>query len=519
MIMFRLPVIQMGLASGLAACILSASLSTTGLAQTTVGGPPGSVTPSPAKAVAATGTGQTLPQRLGLQQCIDIALANNLTIRQSQLQLQSTDAQLRQARLNRLPNVGAFLSQGYNSGRNINPATNEFVDQGVLSNNFQASAQVTVYNGGLLQNTIRQNELLRQSNEASIKAAENNVTLTVVQNYLNVLTGQEQLVVAQRQIEVSQAQLDRTQRLVNAGSLPEANLFDIRAQIANDELAIVNAQNTIDLAKVALLQAMNVPAGGPTIDGFEVQAINVPDPTLAPYSATTQQVYETAQGFVPDIKAAELRVRSDAVGVLVAKSYLMPSLTLNGTVNTLYSNVGRQKLVSDGTTTRIPQTVEFNGTPTTVYFIQENVRGENYTFTEQLGNNLNRSVNLQLQIPIFNRTQARTRILNATLQQQNSEITAANTKLQLRQTIETAYTNLRASSNRYRATAAQVEQLARAFQASESRFNAGALNSTDYNVAKSNLDRARASLVQAKYDYIFRTKILDFYQNKPLTFE
>lgn len=461
-----------------------------------------------------------MPQRLGLQQCIDIALANNLTIRQSQLQLQSTEAQLRQARLNRLPNIGAFLSQGYNSGRNINPATNAFVDQGVLSNNFQATAQVTVYNGGLLQNTIRQNDLLRQSNEASVKATENNVSLTVVQNYLNVLTGQEQLVVAQRQLEVSQAQLDRTQRLVNAGSLPEANLFDIRAQIANDELAIVNAQNTIDLAKLALLQAMNVPAGGPGIDGFNIEAITVPDPALDPYTATAQQVYETAQDFVPDIKAADLRVRSDAVGVQVARANLLPNLTLNGNVNTLYSNVGRQKQISLGTYSQsAPQTILVNGVPTTVITQSPDFLYQNYNFGEQLGNNLNRSVSLQLQVPIFNRSQARTRILTASLQQQNSEIAAANTRLQLRQTIETAYTNLRASSNRYRATAAQVAQLARAFQASESRFNAGALNSTDYNVAKSNLDRARASLVQAKYDYIFRVKLLDFYQNKPLTFE
>ncbi|HEX9956037.1 MAG TPA: TolC family protein, partial [Fibrella sp.] len=262
-----------------------------------------------------------------------------------------------------------------------------------------------------------------------------------------------------------------------------------------------------------------VPAGGPGIDGVEVEAINVPDPTLAPYAATTQQVYETAQDFVPDIKAADLRVRSDAVGLLVAKSFLLPTLTLNGVVSTLYSNVGRQRVITDGTMARIPQTIEFNGAPTTIYILQPNSRGENFTFGEQLGNNLNRSVSVQLSVPIFNRTQARTRILNASLQQQNSEIAAANTRLQLRQTIETAYTNLRASSNRYRATAAQVEQLARAFQASESRFNAGALNSTEYNISKSNVDRARASLVQAKYDYIFRTKILDFYQNKPLTFD
>ena len=514
---FSLP-IAMGFRSGLAALMLSFGLTTAGQAQTTAGGPPASVTPAPTQSAVAPGTGQMVPQRLNLQECIDIALQNNLTIRQSQLQLQNTSAQLRQARLNRLPNVGAFLSQGYNTGRNINPATNEFVDQGVLSNNFQASAQVTLYNGGLLQNSIRQNELLRQSNEVSVKATENNVALTVVQNYLNVLTGQEQLVVAQRQLDVSRAQLDRSQRLVNAGSLAEANLYDIRAQITNDELTIVTAQNTIDLAKVALLQAMNVPAGGPSIDAVTVEPISAPDPASADYGATTQQVFGIAEQFMPDVRAADLQVRSDAVGVQVARANLLPTLTLNGTLSTLYTNVGRQRATLVGTVPGTPQIVLVDGIPTTVAFPVTQYSYQNYSFAEQLGNNLNRSVNVQLQIPIFNRTQARTQILRATLQQQSSEIAAANARLQLRQTIETAYTNLRAAANRYRATGVQVAQLELSFRASESRFNAGALNSTDYNVAKSNLDRARASLVQAKYDYIFRTKLLDFYQNKPLTF-
>jgi outer membrane protein len=483
------------------------------LAQTATNAPRAGI-----ETTAAPGTGQTAPQRLGLQTCIDIALQNNLTLRQSQLQLRNSELQLRQFRLNRLPNVGAFLNQGYNSGRNINPATNEFVEQGVLSNNFQLSGQVTVYNGGLLQNTIKQNDLLRQSNEANVKATENNVILTVIQQYLNVITGQEQLVVAQRQRDVSTAQLDRTQRLVNAGSLPEANLYDIRAQIANDELAIVNAQNSIELGKLALLQAMNVPAGGPTVGSFEVEPVNVPDPSTDPYRETSEEVYGVAQQFMPDVKAAELRVRSDAVGVQVARANLLPTVTLNGFLSTLYSNVGLQRRTALGTTTNVDQTILVNGIPTTITTQQPNFRFEDYTFFEQLSNNLNRGLNLQVQIPIYNRSQARTRILSAQLQQQTSEINVANTKLQLRQTIETAYTNLRAAANRYRATQAQVTQLEQAFRVAESRFNAGALNSTDYNVAKGNLDRARASLVQTKYDYVFRTKILDFYQNKPLTF-
>ncbi|AQG80322.1 transporter [Spirosoma montaniterrae] len=472
---------------------------------------------TPAAVSPGAGTTVPNPQKLGLQQSIDVALQNNLTIRQSQIQLQGSELQLRQSKLNRLPNVGGFASQNFSSGFNVNPVTNAFVERSILSNNFQLNSQVTLYNGMALQNTIRQNDLLRQSNQQALGATQNNVILTVVQNYLNVLTAQEQFVVAQRQAEVSRAQLDRTQRLVNAGSVAESNLFDIRAQIANDELAIVNAQNNIDVAKVALLQAMNVPING-VVGTFEVEPIPVPDPAFDNYGATTQQVYETAQGFLPDVKAADLRVQSDALGVKVARASLQPTLTLNAGVSTIYSNFGQQRRIADGTTIQIPQTIVFNGVPQQIFLTQDGFRTEDYTFTEQLRNNMNRSVALNLQIPIYNRSQVRNRIINATLQQQNSEVAAANARLQLRQQIETAYTNLRAGANRYRATQVQVEQLDLAFKAAESRFNAGALNSTDYNIAKTNLDRARASLVQAKYDYVFRTKILDFYQNKPLTF-
>lgn len=474
-------------------------------------GQPGAVSPAAGTIIPAGS------QRLDLQQCIDIGLQNNLTVRQGQLQLQNSEQQLRQSKLNRLPNVGGFASQNYSSGFNINPVTNTFVERGILSNNFQLNTQMTIYNGMALQNTIQQNDLLRQSNQQALQSTQNNVALTVVQNYLNVLTYQEQLVVVQRQLDVSRAQLDRTQRLVNAGSLAESNLFDIRAQIANDELAIVNAQNNIDLAKLALLQTMNVPMAN-VAGGFDVVPVTVPDPNLDPYTASTQQVYETAEQFMPDVKSADLRVRSDALGVQVARANLLPTLTLSAGVSTIYSNFGQQRRIADGTTVQIPQTIIVNGVPQQIFITQEGYRTEDYTFAEQLRNNMNRSVALNLQIPIYNRSLARTRILSANLQRQTSEIAAANARLQLRQQIETAYTNMRASANRYRATQAQVAQLERSFQVAESRLNAGALNSTDYNIAKSNLDRSRASLVQAKYDYVFRVKILDFYQNKPLTF-
>ncbi|RRB00030.1 TolC family protein [Larkinella rosea] len=467
-------------------------------------------------------SGQTAPasQRYSLRQCIDIALQNNLQIKQGELNVQGSALQLRQSKLNLLPSINGFGSQSFSSGRNINPATNEFVESSVTSNNYQLSGQVTVFNGLALQKTIRQNDLFLQSTQMNLKAIQNNVSILVVQNYLNVLTYQEQLDIARRQVETTRGQLDRTTKLVNAGTLAEAQLYDLRAQVANDELTVVNAQNNLDLAKLALLQAMNLPAGNsgaPTPGSLEVERYQLDDPTLEPYSATAQAVYETALQFMPDVKAAELRVRSDAEGVKVAKAQLFPTLTLSGSISTLYSSVGRQKQFENGTTL-VPLTVVMNGVTSTIGVVNPAYTYQNFTYGEQLNNNLNRGASLNLNVPIFGRFVARNRITNATINQKTSEITADNTRLTLRQNIETAYTNMLAASNRYRSTQIQVESLVKAFQAAESRFNAGALNSVDYNIAKNNLDRSRANLVQAKFDYVFRTKILDFYQNKPLSF-
>ena len=457
------------------------------------------------------------PARVNLQQCIDIAQQNNILIRQGRLTVANSDLQLHQARLNRLPSAVFQSNQSVNGGRSINPQDNTFVQQTIKSSNYQLNTSVTLYNGMVLQNTVKQNGLSLQASQQELNATQNNVSLTVAQNYLNVLTGTEQLAVAQRQADVTRAQLDRTQRLVNAGSAPESNLFELRATLAGNEVDIVNAQNTVDLAKVSLLQAMNVPIN----QQFEVEPINVPDPNLAPYEANVQQLYDVASTNLPEVKGADLRVKSAALGVEVAKGGLYPTLSLNGNLNTIYSSAASIAVPNGQTTTTT--TSSFITDPTTGTNIPINVASPGYdrtgiSYGSQLENNFSQSLSLFLRVPIFQGNLSRNRITTAKIQQQNAELTAQNTRLTLRQQIETAYTQMRAGANRYKATQAQVASLERAFQMAESRLNAGAINATDYNIAKTNLDRARASLVQAKYDYIFRTKILDYYQNKPLSF-
>lgn len=485
--------------------VVAALLLTTGLSATYAQNLPGSA--------VSPGNGANASNRLNLQQCIDIARQNNIQIRQGQLTVANGDLQLHQARLNRLPSAIFQANQSLNGGRSVNPQDNTFVQQTIKSSNYQLNTSVTLYNGMVLQNTIRQNELILQAGQQELNATTNNVSLTVAQNYLNVLTGTEQLAIAQRQADVTRAQLDRTQKLVSAGSAPEANLYELRATLASNELDIVNAQNTFDLAKVALLQAMNVPIN----QDFEVEPINVPDPGLNPYDASVQQLFDVSSASLPEIKGADLRVRSANLGVQVAKGGLYPTLSLNGNLNTIYSSAASTPNLSSVT----QQTIGFFTDPITGTQIPINAPVPGRTgvsYGNQLNNNFSQSVSLFLRVPIFQGNLSRNRITTAKIQQQNAELTALNTRLTLRQQIETAYTNMRAGANRYKATQAQVASLERAFQIAESRLNAGAINATDYSIAKTNLDRARASLVQAKYDYVFRTKILDYYQNKPLSF-
>jgi outer membrane protein len=455
------------------------------------------------------------PARLNLLQCIEIAQQNNIQIRQGQLTVANGDLQLRQSRLNQLPTTSFQTNQAVNGGRSINPQDNTFVQQTIRSSNYQLNASLTIYNGLVLRNTVKQNEFALQAGQQELSATKNNVSLTVAQNYLNVLTGSEQLAVAQRQADVTRAQLERTQRLVNAGSAPEANLYELRATLAGNEVDIVTAQNTLDLARVALLQAMNVPIN----QAFEVEPVNVPDPGLDPYTATVQQLYDMAATNLPEVKGADLRVKSATLGVQVAKGGLYPTLSLNGNFNTLYSSAALSQSPNGQFN---QQTIGFytdpNGNQLPVY---ANIPGSDIkgiAYGSQLENNFSQSASVFLRVPIFQGNLSRNRVTTAKIQQQTAELTAQNTRLILRQQIETAYTGMRAAANKFRATQVQVSSLEKAFQVAESRLNAGAINATDYSIAKTNLDRARASLVQAKYDYVFRTKILDYYQNKPLAF-
>ncbi|PWJ60665.1 outer membrane protein [Dyadobacter jejuensis] len=457
-----------------------------------------------------------------LEDCIRIALETNPQVKISELQVRTNDNTLQQSKWQRWPSLSFSAGQGFSSGRNIDPYTNVYVQRNVNSNNFQVGSSVTLFNGFQIQNAIRRNESNLKASQEDLLVARNDIMLNVALFYLQVITNEELIVVAQSQLDASKLQRDRTARLVEAGTLAESNLLDLKAQVANDELSLVNAQNNLETAKLNLKQLMNMPGS----EQIEVVKVSVADPTLAAYDASIQEIYDVALNSLPQMKAAQLRIDAADTNIEIAKAAGRPSLTLSGGIGTAYSSAApKERFIADGTGSTvqdIPSTtsyVSYAGVSVPVInkVTIPNGTYQDFGYFNQLDGNRSSSINLSLRIPIFSNFQVKYNVANAKLQKQNIEYQSQQAQLTIRKNVEQAYIDMVNAAKRYSATANQVHALEEAFRISQVRFDVGAINSLDYNIAKANLDRANSNLIQTKYDYVFRTKILDFYMNRPLS--
>ena len=465
---------------------------------------------------------QQAPNTYSLEDCIRIALETNPQVKISELQVQSNANVYQQSKWQRWPSLSFSAGQGFSSGRNIDPYTNVYVQQSVNSNNFQLGSSVVLFNGFQLQNQVKRNDFNLQASQKDLDAARNDLMLNVALSYLQVISNDELITVAQRQVDASNLQVERTAKLVEAGTLAESNLFDLRSQLANDELTLVNAQNNFETAKLNLKQYMNMPGSEP----ISVIKIPVADPTLQAYDATIQEIFDVALSNLPQMKAANLRIEYARQSVEIAKGAGMPSLTLSGGIGTAFSSVApKQRFIADGTgstTTIVPSATNFVqygdiSVPVMQRVTTPNGAIQDFGYFNQLDGNRNTSVNLSLRVPIFSQFQVKYNVANAKNQQKTTEYQAQQVQLNIRKNVEQAYIDMTNSAKRYSATANQVRALTETFRVAQVRFDVGAINSVEYNIAKANLDRANGNLIQTKYDYVFRTKILDFYMNRPLS--
>lgn len=417
-------------------------------------------------------------QTYSLQAAIDTALANNISVKQSDLQAQTALVGLNQSKLNVLPYVSADISHGIYNGRSIDPSSNGYVNQNLNSANYQLNSGFVLFNGGNLQNTIRQNAAAYEASRMDLQQAKDNLVLNVILAYLQVLNNQDILLSATNQATVSEKQLDRLDVLNKQGAIKPSEYSDLKGQLMNDQLAIVNARNALESSKLALAQLMYKPYEAQ----MNVERINA-DEFLSNYSHSPEQVYQNALQQFSLVKAVSLRTKSFAYGSRAARSALFPTVSIGGALNTNYSSIA------------------------------QNASGK-ISYDNQLKNNVSTSLGIGVSIPIFNRLQQRNRVKLADILLKNSELQEENTKIQLRQNIEQAYLNMTNAFDRYKVLLEQVSAYSESFKAAEARYNAGVGTSIDYLTAKDRLDRANINLISAKYDFVLRKQILDYYNGK-----
>lgn len=454
-----------------------------------------------------------------LKECIDHALANNLDVQRSQYNVENSEIDYNQSRAALLPSVNASVSNGFNWGRSINPVTNAFTTQEIRSLSPNASSSVTLFNGLRIQNTIKQTSRSYHASEEDLQKSKNDVSLNVINLYINVIFNKELLDNAKFQLSSSQQQLERTKKQVAAGALPKSDELNLDAQVATNELNVITNENALNLSMLQLKQALQLPASTPM--DVEVPNITVEDLTL---DQSSEQVFEIARQSMPEIRSAELKVQSSAYAVKAAKGGLYPRLSLGASISSNYSSANDepQPIIADGFDI-VPTTTPIgfvDGSTTPVYGFRSQFRNysDGYGYSDQLQDNLFRSVSLTLSIPIFNAFQARASVRRSVVSQHLAEISSKQVYQTLRQNVETAYNDAYAASKSYNSSIRQVQAREEAYRMTKQRFDIGAANYVEYQVAENDLFRAKSDLSRAKYNFIFRKKLLDFYQGKPLGF-
>jgi outer membrane protein len=457
-----------------------------------------------------------------LRECIDYAIQNNLNVKRSLLTVENSEIGFTQSRLQMLPSLNGGSTFGYNWGRSIDPTTNLFDTRRINSFNINASSSFLLFNGFRLVNTYRQNEVDTQASKEDFNKAKNDVILSVITFYTNVIFNRELFLNAQSQLETTTQQLERTRKLAEAGSVPRGNVLDLEAQQATNELNLINRENALNLSVLQLKQALQLPASTPM--EIEVPQIDVNDFII---TESAEDIYQAARLTMPEVKSAQLKVQSSVLSLRASRGSLYPRLNLNGNLFSNYSSAAdRQRFVADGgpsstilNTTRAIGEVGGSGTPVYGYVtVPSGTFVDGYSIPDQIKDNISRSLSLSLQIPVFNGYQARAAVRRSFVSKEQATINLLDIENRLRQSVETAYNDAVAASKTYQSAVKQVAARDEAFRMSKQRFDNGAVNFVEYQTSENALFQAKSDLVRAKYDFIFKRKVLDFYQGKPIEF-
>ncbi|WP_299551860.1 TolC family protein [Seonamhaeicola sp.] len=427
--------------------------------------------------IASSSFGQQ--KKWTLRECVAHALENNISVKQAENNLLSNEQDVIAAKGQFYPSLGAGITQSMSLGQaELFPGN--FVDRTFHSTGIGLSVSQTVFNGFRNTYLYRQSQINLEANEFELARIKDDISLNVANAYLNVLFNKENLETAQAQYEFSSKQLEQVKDLVDAGVQPKANIYDAQATLSRDAQQVTIAENNFNLALLSLSQLLQVP-----FNGFDVEIIEIDKPSETIMYKSIDPIIEYAFQNRNEIKFAEKNIENAEIGTKISKSGYMPSVSLGYGYNT---GANFSNLTSDN------------------------------SFFQQINDNRGHSLNLNISIPVFSRFQNKTSVAKSKIVEENAKLSLNQAKLTLESNIQRAFTDAQAALKAYEAAKSSLSSQELAFNNAKERYDIGAMTAFDLEQARVQLINAQASLINAKYDFVFKTKVLDFYMGKTINY-
>lgn len=420
-----------------------------------------------------------------LEDCINYAIENNITVKRQELSAEAAGKTHFQSIMEILPSANTNGNHYLNSGQNLNTETYTWENQTFQGGNIGISSEITVFNGLQNFNTIRKNKLNLLSQLESVERVKNEITTNVSLSYLQILLSKELRDNAQQQVEITLEQIEKTTKLVEIGNASKGDLLQIQSQAAGEEAALTDAKNNLKIAYLDLAQVLYLD----NPDDFEIVIPEIPDITLENDITSVVTVYNDALEFLPEIKSAELLLKSTEMDLAISYGRISPSLTFGYQYQSRYNELATN--IADP--------------------------GSNYPYLDQIGDNAAQVIYFAVRIPIFNNWRTGNSISQAKIALSDSKLNLDLQKQNLYRNIQQVRAQAIASLDRYKANLKAVKSSEEAFRYTEQKYQVGLVDILEYNTAKNQLNQANSDLAQAKYEYIFRTKILDFYRGEQIT--
>lgn len=410
-----------------------------------------------------------------LEDCISYALENNITIKQAELDKNGSEVSLTQSEYAKLPNLSSSASQNFSWGSSIDPITSDFVSQQISSTNLGLSTSVTLYNGSQLTNAIKQNRLMVEQNDLYVEEAKNNISLSILEAYLQILYNKESLEVAQNNVAASEKEAERAKARLDAGTITMIDYTDALSQAATNKSNLISAKNSYAQQIITLKQLLEL---DPTVE-LEIETLD--NPLLEAQKVPNKlDVYQNALGSMPEIKASELGTAINEKDLDIAKGGFLPTLSLTGSVGSGYTSTN------------------------------------DLTFTDQMDVNFNQRVGLSLTVPIFSRYQNKAQLANAKIGIEQSKLQLQVAKKSLYQKIETAWQNAQSAQEQIEASKVASEAAQESYKLAQRKYELNALSTTDLVISQNTFTNAQLNYLQAKYLGILYNELLDFYQGNEI---